>query len=82
MQGIFQNINISNNIFTNGVNVNNSNGSAIDIDPNGSATTKTITLGTINNNTIHCNFPSGAGIQVLGGNANNATAPLGCRYSQ
>lgn len=75
--GNISNINISNNIFTSSVNVNNSNGSAIDIDPNGSATTvATITLGTINNNTIR-NFPSGAGIQVLGGNANNATAPLG-----
>jgi|GEM_PF-958927 len=69
--GTISNLNISNNTFTSSTVSANSNGSAIDIDPIGAAGNHaSITTGTINNNTIS-NFPSGAGIQVLGGN----TAP-------
>lgn len=75
--GTISTVNISDNSFTSSTAAASSNGSAIDIDPTGSATTAAnVVTGTINNNTI-LNFPSGAGIQLLGGNTNSTTAPIG-----
>ncbi|MEY2591780.1 MAG: large repetitive protein [Acidimicrobiaceae bacterium] len=74
--GTISNLNISSNTFTSSTVAASSNGSAVDIDPTGSASgAANLTKGTISSNTI-TNFPSGAGIQVLGGNVSSAGAPL------
>ena len=74
--GTISDLNISNNTFTSSTSAASSNGSAIDIDPSGSASgAASVTKGTISGNSI-TNFPSGAGIQMLGGNTASAGAPI------
>jgi VCBS repeat-containing protein len=74
--GTISNANISSNNFTSNTTTATSKGSAINIQPLGSATTvSNITAATIANNVI-ANFPSGSGILVQGGNS-NAAGPSG-----
>ncbi|HKR65230.1 MAG TPA: Ig-like domain-containing protein [Thermoanaerobaculia bacterium] len=67
--GTLANVTVTGNTFTSTTSTATSKGSAIHIELTGSAATvASITKATLANNTIS-NFPSGAGIKVLGGNA-------------
>ncbi len=76
--GTISNLTISNNVILSPTSAADSLGNGILVLAQGSAaTTANLTTGTINGNTI-TNFPSGAGIQVGGGNTGSATpATLG-----
>ncbi|MEA2585778.1 MAG: large repetitive protein, partial [Thermomicrobiales bacterium] len=68
--GTLSSVTVSNNMFTSTTSTTTSRGSAILISLVGTASTvANLTQATISSNTIS-NFPSGAGIKVLGGNLN------------
>ena len=72
--GTLSDVNISNNTITSAASTANSKGSGIRLIAFGSASTvANVTKATISNNIVS-NFPSGAGIQAQGGNANAAGA--------
>jgi hypothetical protein len=75
--GTITNATISNNTITSSTSTATSKGSGIRLVAFGSAgTIANITAATLNSNTI-TNFPSGAGLQVQGGNANLPGGPAG-----
>jgi hypothetical protein len=70
--GTLTNVTVTGNTFTSTTTTATSKGSAVNIELVGTAATvANLTKATVANNSIS-NFPSGAGIKVLGGNANAA----------
>ncbi len=75
VDGTLANVNVSGNTITSSTSTATSKGSGIRVQILGSASTVShLTKGSFANNVI-TNFPSGAGIQVQGGNSNAAGSP-------